>query len=272
MSSISYSDFVEIRSAIRTTAVGASMMMPVGGICMFPSATPPVGYLLCDGATITIEDYPNLYTIIGDTFSAGQPPPAVGSFYVPDMRGRFVVGNGQNAGDAVYNINDKGGEQTHVLATNEVGQHTHGIVLTDAGHTHTATATSAEHTHNLTDGGHNHGITDTGHTHAITDPGHTHGNGPNTTGGLTIVGAPAAGNGGSSSSATTGITIDSHVTDITINNGSANIGIDSASVDVSVTIASAVTTLSAVVGTTDVAVGHENRPPFIALAYIIRAI
>jgi microcystin-dependent protein len=228
-------------------------MMPVGGICMFPSATPPEGYLLCNGASITIEDYPNLYAIIGHTFDAGSPP-INGSFYVPDMRGRFVVGNGQNAGDAVYNINDKGGEQEHVLVADEVGEHTHGIVLTDGGHTHTATATSAEHTHS---------ITDAGHTHAITDPGHTHGGTPNTLGGLYIAGAPDAGRGSQSDSATTGITITSATTGVVV---------DNASVAVSVNISSATTGLSAVVGTTDTAVGHENRPPYIALAYIIRAL
>ena len=272
MSSISYADFTAIRSAINTTNVGTSIMMPVGGICMYPSATPPEGYLLCDGATITIEDYPNLYTIIGNTFNSGGSPPPVGSFCVPDMRGRFVVGNGQNAGDTLYNINDKGGEEVHVLTTDEVGEHTHGIVLTDEGHTHTATATSAEHTHPITDGGHNHAITDGGHTHSITDNGHVHGGAANTLGGLYIAGAPDAGRGGNTNNATTGITIDSHTTGITINTANTGISVDGTSVAVSVAVASASTGLSAVVGTTDAATGHENRPPFIALAYIIRAL
>lgn len=254
MSSLSYTDFVAIRSAINTTNVGTSIMMPVGGICMYPSATPPAGYLLCDGATITIEDYPNLYTIIGNTFNAGGTPIPVGSFSIPDMRGRFVVGNGQNGTDAAYNINDKGGERSHVLTTDEVGEHTHGIVITDGGHNHAVSVTNGNHTH---------GITDNGHSHTYTDNGHTHGGAANTLGGLYIAGAPDAGRGGQT---------DNGKINITIDNAATNIGIVAAPSVVDVSLASAVTSIGATIGTTAVATGHENRPPYIALAYIIRAV
>lgn len=253
MSSLSYNDFVEIRSAIHTTNVGAAIMMPVGGICMYPSDLPPTGYLLCDGAAVDIASFPSLYAVIGHTFDTGQPP-VVDAFYLPDMKGRFVVGTGQNGGDTAYNIDDKGGEETHVLTTDEVGAHTHGITITDPGHTHTATAT---------DPGHTHAITDPGHTHAITDPGHVHGGAANTLGGLYIAGAPDAGRGGNTNSATTSITIDS---------APAGVSIASASIGVTVAIASEITAISATIGQTDAAGGHENRPPYIALAYIIRAI
>jgi microcystin-dependent protein len=214
-------------------------MMPIGGICMYPSAVPPTGYLLCDGALLDAETYPNLFTIIGHSFDteAGQTT----TFNVPDMRGRFVVGNGQNGTDALYTINDKGGEQAHVLTTDEVGEHTHGIVLTDTGHTHTATATASDHTH---------GITDPGHFHTYRNYGNY-----GSTGLVNGNDDPSKGsNNPDTDTKTTGITI------------------DNASVSVSVAVASATTGISAVVGTTEVAAGHENRPPFIALAYIIRAI
>jgi microcystin-dependent protein len=242
---------------------------------MYPSATPPVGYLLCNGAEVSSEDYPSLFATIGHSFDTGAGKTT--TFNLPDMRGRFVVGTGQNATDAVYAINDKGGEQTHVLATNEVGQHTHGIVLTDAGHTHTASATSAEHTHPVTDAGHSHPITDGGHIHDITDPGHFHTyRNYGTYGSTGLVNAndePSKGsNNPNTDTKTTGISIDNHTTGITINNATTGVVVDGTSVAVAVTIDTAVTALSAVVGTTDVAVGHENRPPFIALAYIIRAL
>jgi len=192
-------------------------MMPIGGICMYPSATPPTGYLLCDGALLDISTYPNLFGIIGHTFDTlgGQTT----NFNVPDMRGRFVVGNGQNESDAVYAINDKGGEQEHILQTDEVGEHTHTIQITDGGHSHT--------------------ITDPGHSHSYRNYG--------TYGSTGLVNANEEPSKGSDNPETT---ISS--TGITINSASANI--------------------SATIGTTAVAVGHENRPPYIALAYIIRAI
>lgn len=270
MSSLSYSDFVEIRSAIHTTNVGAAIMMPVGGICMYTSTTPPTGYLLCNGAEVSAADYPSLFAITGHTFDTGAGKTT--TFNVPDMRGRFIVGTGQNGTDAVYNINDKGGEQTHILATNEVGAHTHGLTLSDNGHTHGATSTAASHTHGLTDNGHSHTITENDHTHGITDPGHTHGGTPNTRGGLYIDGAPEAGRGSQSDSATTGIGIVGAKTNITINSAGANIGLAEAVVGITTTLDAVGTGITASVGTTDAAVGHENRPPYIALTYIIRAI
>lgn len=240
MSALSYSDFVEIRSAIHTTNVGSSIMMPLGGICMYPSATPPVGYLLCNGASLTITDYPNLYAIIGHSFDTGLPP-VNGSFYIPDMRGRFVVGNGQSGTDTAYNINDKGGEQEHVLVTDEVGEHTHGIVITDGGHDHAV---------NVVNGNHTHGITDPGHFHTYRNYGNY-----GSTGLVNGNDDPSKGsNNPDTDTKTTGITI------------------DEAQTNVSVTLASATTNISAVVGTTDAAAAHENRPPFIALAYIIRVV
>ena len=239
MSGLSYSDFVEIRSAIHTTNVGASIMMPIGGICMYPSATPPTGYLLCDGALLDIETYPNLYSIIGHAFdtAGGQTT----SFNVPDMRGRFVVGNGQNGMDAVYAINDKGGEQEHILQTDEVGEHTHTIQITDGGHNHSVSVVNGNHTH---------GITDPGHFHTYRNYG--------TYGSTGLVNANDEPSKGSDNPNT-----DTKTTGITIAEAPSN---------VSVSLATASANISAEIGTTATAVGHENRPPYIALAYIIRAI
>ncbi len=239
MSSLSYSDYEVIRSAINTTNMGASIMMPIGGICMYPSATPPTGYLLCDGSLLDIPTYPALYAIIGHSFDAVAGQTA--TFNVPDMRGRFVVGNGQNAGDAVYNINDKGGEQEHVLATDEVGGHTHGIVITDGGHNHDVSVTNGNHTHS---------VNDPGHFHTYRNYG--------TYGSTGLVNANEEPSKGSDNPNT-----DTKTTGITIAEAPTN---------VAVSLASATTNISAVIGMTPTAVGHENRPPYIALAYIIRAV
>lgn len=51
---------------------------PVGTIIMFPSVTPPRGYLLCDGAAITAAQWPLLHTLVGG--------------HLPDLRDQFVRG------------------------------------------------------------------------------------------------------------------------------------------------------------------------------------
>ena len=61
--------------------------VPTGTIIMFPSATPPFGYLLCNGQTIKKNQFPELYGVVAGT--------------VPDMTDRFVRaqnGNSSNIG------------------------------------------------------------------------------------------------------------------------------------------------------------------------------
>jgi microcystin-dependent protein len=211
-------------------------------------------YLICDGRNLEKETYAGLYSVIGDTYTLA---PNNTFFQIPDLRGRFVVGAcGAQTSTPLpplkkYSPNDKGGEDAHILTATEMPQHTHGITISDPGHLHT-----------LTDGGHTHLITDPGHTHAITDPGHKHGGTPDTTGGLEIINAPAAGRGADSNSATTGITINNANTGIIGTNASnAGITVNANSTGISATIA----TVPA-----NPATAHENRPPYIALCYLIK--
>ena len=53
--------------------------VPVGTILMWPSTSPPSGYLVCDGSPFTQASHPELYQVLGGT-------------HVPDMRDRFVRG------------------------------------------------------------------------------------------------------------------------------------------------------------------------------------
>lgn len=52
-------------------------------------ATLPEGWLLCDGSTVDQTTYPALWSAVGTNFGANPP---TGSFYLPDLRGRFVRG------------------------------------------------------------------------------------------------------------------------------------------------------------------------------------
>ena len=52
------------------------------------------GWLFCDGASYNINDYPQLYAVIGALY--GQQAPT-GQFYVPDYRGSFLRGVNRDA-------------------------------------------------------------------------------------------------------------------------------------------------------------------------------
>ena len=54
----------------------------------------PSGWLLCDGASVAISSYPGLYAMIGNSWGG-----TAASFNLPDLRGRFLRGVDDGAGN-----------------------------------------------------------------------------------------------------------------------------------------------------------------------------
>lgn len=97
--------------------------IPTGAIVMWSGSTAPTGWALCDGSTVN-------------------------GIVTPDLRGRFVLGSGPGSGLTSRSLNAIGGEESHILTTNEIPAHAHAAA----------------------DSGHTHGTTDPGHRHDMTDP------------------------------------------------------------------------------------------------------
>lgn len=150
----------------------------VGEIKSYGSATPPTGYLPCDGAAVSRTSYADLFAAISTTWGIGDGST---TFNVPDLRGRSLVGD-----DGVILVGDSGGAATAAIGIANLPAHNHGV--TDPQHTHAFTGDA--------------------HGHALTDPGHTHPSSvtpllATTEAGVTEVGVtPSA-----TASATTGITL-----------------------------------------------------------------
>lgn len=116
---------------------------PTGAILMWPTDTPPSGYLLCDGQEVSRATYATLFALIGETFGVGD---GSSTFNVPNMKGRVPVG--KDAGQTEFDsLAETGGAKTHTLTTGEMPSHTH----TQDAHNHTQNA----HTH--TQDAHSHG-------------------------------------------------------------------------------------------------------------------
>src|SRR5262245_53637073 len=62
--------------------------VPAGSILPFAGDVVPPGFLLCDGTEVLRNDYPRLYTAIGESWGATT----TFTFRVPDLRGRFMRG------------------------------------------------------------------------------------------------------------------------------------------------------------------------------------
>jgi hypothetical protein len=58
---------------------------PVGAILYYPSATIPVGWMICDGASLSTTTYSLLFSKIGYTFGGSG-----NTFRLPDLRGEFI--------------------------------------------------------------------------------------------------------------------------------------------------------------------------------------
>jgi Phage Tail Collar Domain len=76
-------NFVKRNSAMGATErVPNEAGVPTGTIVIWPGAGTPVGWLRCDGALYQQADYPELYSILGGTFT---DPPQTTAFAVPDL-------------------------------------------------------------------------------------------------------------------------------------------------------------------------------------------
>jgi len=154
-----------------------ALALPLGTIQMYPLATAPVAttnggtWLICDGSSKVRTDYPDLHTLITNTYGTY---PSGTTFLLPDLRARVPVGYNVGAigsGVTVRSVramaSTADGTEDHILAATQIPKHLHPI--TDPGHIHPIDpATTHDHIGDQTDG-------KTGSASAvIDDPQHTH--------------------------------------------------------------------------------------------------
>lgn len=101
--------------------------MFAGMVVACARATAPDGWLACDGTTYIAADYQSLFDAIGVAFGSG----GVGTFNVPDLRGRSAIGVGSGAGLTARTLAESGGEETHVLSEAELASHYHDVTYSN---------------------------------------------------------------------------------------------------------------------------------------------
>lgn len=97
----------------RNTFIG-DLGVPIGGMMPFAGQSAPYGYLLCDGAEVEIVKYQLLYDVIGATYNGTTALVGIGTFRLPDLRGRFALGrdnmdNAQTVPNSIGGFTDAGG-------------------------------------------------------------------------------------------------------------------------------------------------------------------
>lgn len=204
----------------------------------------------------------------GMTYATATTPPT--NTVSPNLFDKFIVCAG-----GTYTVGATGGAASVSLTALQNGPHTHTIV--DAGHSH-----------NITDPGHHHSIVDLGHGHGGSSTPHVHTFTTNANGAFTL-GVPDP----NRSFSTGALSNDGYLWDGTTYSASQAGGVhthtgttDTTSVTVAInnSFTGITQTTNAFIGITqtDVATtgitivtqgagaAHENRPPYFALAFIIK--
>ena len=81
-----------ITASAHTSLPGGSVNFLTGEFKFYGRATPPTGWLLCDGSSVSRTTYAALFAILGTAYGAGDGST---TFNLPDGRGRMPVGAGQ---------------------------------------------------------------------------------------------------------------------------------------------------------------------------------
>ena len=252
----SANNIVQLNGSAQLPAVDGSLLTGIEGV--------PAGFIgLWSG---TVASIPSGWVICN------------GSNGTPDLRNLFVVG----AGDA-YAVGAVGGSNTVTLGETNLPGHTHsvsGTTASDGAHTHNVsgnTSNTGAHTHNVSGNTSNTG--DHTHNGSTSNTGaHTHGtfrSGESADG----LGVPAINTRANTTIGTTSAGAHSH--NFTTANAGAHSHTLSGTADsagdhshtLSGTADSAgdhTHTFSATSGSTGSGTAHENRPPYYALAYIMK--
>lgn len=138
-------------------AIPQNLGVPTGTIMWSAAPEVPVGWLLCDGRSVTAGDYPALYATIGNTYGGDSF-----AFDLPDLVGRFILGAGDPGRDPFTYEDGVNGDHLHGMFENQ---------------THIHTVTDPEHEHPTSSGSHIHATTsDHAHTNTAYHSHYTGGN------------------------------------------------------------------------------------------------
>lgn len=80
-----------LKQITKASLWNAIPVTPTGVVLPFAGLVAPTGWLFCDGSEVLISAYPELFDIIGYQFGDISTLLGLGTFKLPDMRGRFPL-------------------------------------------------------------------------------------------------------------------------------------------------------------------------------------
>lgn len=111
--------------------------IPVGALLPFAGAVAPDGFALCYGQALSRADYAALFAVIGTSYGAGN---GTTTFNAPDMRGNVAAGRDDMGGASASRLTGGAslgaqvGSQSVTLTEAQLAPHSHPV--NDPGHIH----------------------------------------------------------------------------------------------------------------------------------------
>jgi microcystin-dependent protein len=119
---------------VASAAAGSTAASGVGEIIPWLADAVPADYLPCDGRTVAVSAYADLYAVIGNKYNTGTTADGVSTFSLPDLRDYFVRGVNAGGNPAVGTKHDwTTGKPRSNFTTDNSGAHTHAIKLYGTG-------------------------------------------------------------------------------------------------------------------------------------------
>lgn len=103
------------------------MQPAIGEIRMFAGNFAPRSWALCQGQLLPISQNQALFSILGTTYGGDGRT----TFGLPDLRGRFAIGEGTGPGLTPRALGAKSGTQTNTLNQNQLAPHSHIVIASN---------------------------------------------------------------------------------------------------------------------------------------------
>lgn len=96
----------------------------LGEIRPFAGTFAPQSWALCDGSSLSVNDYQALYSLIGNTYGGNTV-----NFALPNLCGRTTIKLGAGAALSNYTLAQTGGLEAVLLAPANLAPHTHTVTV-----------------------------------------------------------------------------------------------------------------------------------------------
>ncbi|MFM7022295.1 MAG: phage tail protein [Flavobacteriales bacterium] len=96
----------------------------IGEIKAFPYNFVPYGWLACNGAIVSMQQYQQLYSVIGNSFGGN---PSQQTFALPNLSGQILNSAGNLPGGSTYPFAGKGGVENVTINQSTTPTHSHTV-------------------------------------------------------------------------------------------------------------------------------------------------